>query len=61
MAKRSTAEAAATRARDGYYPTRLVTTADRWLLVDGHLTAQCSFDHQGAPACPACLVLVLFQ
>ena len=31
------------------------TEPTRFPLHDGHLTAECSILHNGAPACPACL------
>jgi hypothetical protein len=36
-------------------PRHRETVPTEWTLYDGHLTAECSILHNGAPACPACL------
>lgn len=36
-------------------PRQRDTVPTRWSLYDGHLTAECSILHNGAPDCPACL------
>ena len=36
-------------------PRHRDTAPTRWPLYDGHLSAECSILHNGAPACPACL------
>jgi hypothetical protein len=45
------------RARPHRHPTEPVT----FKLYDGHLTAECSLLHNGAPACPACLGRLLAE
>jgi hypothetical protein len=46
-------EAAANPARAR--PRRHATAPVDFKLYDGHLSAECSLLHNGAPACPACL------
>lgn len=36
-------------------PRHRDTVPTSWSLYDGHLTAECSILHNGAPECPACL------
>jgi len=36
-------------------PRHRPTEPTAYTLYDGHLTAECSILHNGAPACPACL------
>ena len=36
-------------------PRHRDTAPTQWSLYDGHLTAECSILHNGAPECPACL------
>jgi hypothetical protein len=45
------------RARPRHHATEPVT----FKLYDGHLTAECSIVHNGAPACPACLARLLAE
>jgi hypothetical protein len=42
-------------------PRRAPTRPRRERLWDGHLTAECSLQGGGGPACPACLAVALRQ
>lgn len=42
-------------------PRRAPTRPHRDRLWDGHLSAECSLQGGGAPACPACLAAALHQ
>ena len=44
-----------------FVPRRAPTTPHRARLWHGHLTAECSLEGGGAPACPACLAVALRQ
>ena len=44
-----------------FVPRRAPTSPHRARLWDGHLTAECSLEGGGAPACPACLATALHQ
>jgi len=44
-----------------FVPRRAPTSAQRARLWDGHLSAACSLEGGGAPACPACLAAALRQ
>ncbi len=45
----------------GALPPRLPTRPRVERLWDGHLSAECSLQGGGAPACPACLTAALRQ
>jgi hypothetical protein len=45
----------------GFVPRREPTSPHRARLWDGHLTAECSLEGGGTPACPACLAAALRQ
>jgi len=36
-------------------PRHVATQSEPARLWDGHLSAECSIRHNGAPACPVCL------
>ena len=40
-------------------PKRILTKVAAAKLYDGHISAECSIRHNGAPACPECLKLRL--
>ena len=44
-----------------FVPRRAPTSPHRARLSDGHLTAECSLEGGGTPACPACLATALRQ
>ena len=44
-----------------FVPRRAATSPQLARLWDGHLSAACSLEGGGAPACPACLAAALRQ